>query len=82
MAQLEDGGYAMVGYSSWDMVVWRTDAQGELMWSYTDEGSQIDVGKDVIVIGDGSIVALGGNRSENPPLDDVILLILGEQSSP
>jgi hypothetical protein len=82
VAQLDDGGFAMIGYSDWDLVVWRTDAQGELMWSYTDEGNQIDVGKDIIVAADGSIVAVGGNRSENPPLDDVILLILDEQSSP
>ena len=55
---------------------------GELIWSYRDEGIHPDVGKDIIVARDGSIVAVGGNRSENPPYDDIILLVLGEQNAP
>jgi outer membrane protein assembly factor BamB len=76
VAQLDDEGFALVGYSNWDMVVWRVDPNGDLMWSYRDGGSLPDVGKDIIIARNGSIVAVGGNRSENPPFDDIILLIL------
>lgn len=45
---------------------------GELtVWSHRDGGGYPDVGKDIIVTQDGSIVAVGGNRSENPPYDDI-----------
>jgi len=76
VAQLDDGGFALVGYSDWDVVVWRVDANGELMWSHRDGGRNTDVGKDIIVARDGSIIVVGGNRSENPPQDDIILLVL------
>lgn len=76
VAQLDDGGFALVGYSDWDVVVWRVDAKGELIWSHRDGGRNTDVGKDIIVTHDGSIVVVGGNRSEDPPQDDIILLIL------
>lgn len=79
VVMLEDGGYALVGYSNWDLVVRRVDSRGNLLWSYRDEGKLEDVGKDIVVTHSGSIVAVGGNRSENPPLDDIILLILSEE---
>ena len=47
-----------------------------------DGGRSSDVGKDIIVTNAGSIVAVGGNRSENPPFDDIILLILQESDVP
>jgi hypothetical protein len=82
VAQLEDAGFALVGYSNWDMAVWRVDSKGDLMWSYIDEGRLPDAGKDIVIARNGSIVAVGGNRSDNPPLDDIILLILSEKDPP
>jgi outer membrane protein assembly factor BamB len=82
VAQLKDGGFALVGYSGWDMVIWRVDPEGNLMWSHRDGGKLSDVGKDIIITRNGSIVAVGGNQSDNPPLDDIILLILSEQEAP
>jgi hypothetical protein len=82
VAQLDDGGFVLVGYSSWDLTIWRVDANGKLMWSHRDEGRNTDVGKDIIVTNEGSIVAVGGNRSENPPFDDIVLLVLDEQEIP
>ena len=79
VAQLEDGGFATVGYSNWDLVVWRVDSDGNLVWTHRDGGSSTDVGKDIIVTRDGLIVAVGGNRSDNPPYDDVILLSLDDR---
>ena len=81
VAQLHDGGFAMVGYSDWDVAVWRVDPQGTLLWSFRDGEGRADVGKDIIVGRDGSIVAVGGNRSEHPPFDDVILLKLRDEPS-
>jgi hypothetical protein len=78
VAQLDDGGFALVGYSNRDLVIWRVDPEGDLVWSHRDEGRLSDVGKDIIIAHDGSIVAVGGNRSDNPPFDDIILLILRE----
>jgi uncharacterized delta-60 repeat protein len=82
VAQMEDGGFALVGYTDWDVTVWRVDPDGALLWSYLDGGFSPDVGKDIIVARDGSIVAVGGNRSENPPFDDIVLLVLGENGVP
>lgn len=79
---MPDGGYALVGYSDLDVVVWRVDENGNLLWIYRDEGLLSDVGRDVIVTEAGRIVVVGGNRSENPPLDDIIVLILGESAQP
>jgi len=78
VAQLDDDGFALVGYSDWDVAVWRVDANGNLMWTHRDGGRNTDVGKDIIVARDGSIIVVGGNRSENPPKDDIILLVLEE----
>jgi len=82
VAQLDDGGFALVGYTDWDVVVWRVDSNGDLMWVHRDEGNRTDLGRDIIVAQDGSIVVVGGNRSENPPRDDIILLILSDQEAP
>lgn len=76
VAQTHDGGYALIGFTNGDLVVWRVDSKGELMWSHKDGGGNLDVGKDIIVARDGSIVSVGGNRSANPPHDDIILLVL------
>ncbi|MDX1379278.1 MAG: PQQ-binding-like beta-propeller repeat protein, partial [Anaerolineales bacterium] len=76
VAQTHDGGFAMIGFTNGNLVVWRVDANGELMWSHSDGGMNTDVGKDIIVARDGSIVVVGGNRSENPPHDDIILLVI------
>lgn len=82
VAQLDDGGFALIGYSNWDMVIWRVDSNGNLLWSHRDGGDSDDVGKDIIIARNGSIVAVGGNRSDNPPFDDIILLSLTEQDAP
>lgn len=82
VVQLDDDGFALVGYSDWDMVVWRVDPDGDLVWSHRDGGQNTDVGKDIIAKRDGSIVAVGGNRSENPPYDEITLLILDEFPAP
>lgn len=80
--QMDDGGFALIGYSNWDLAIWRVDSGGELIWSYRDEGNSQDVGKDIIVANNGNIVAVGGNKSENPPFDDMILVILSERNTP
>jgi hypothetical protein len=76
VAQLDDDGFALIGFTYGDVLVWRVDTNGELIWSYRDLGGRLDAGKDIIVTRDGSIVAVGGNRSENPPLDDILLLVM------
>ena len=78
VAQTTDGGFAAIGFTDGDTVVWRMDPAGDLLWTLTDGGSSFDVGKDIIVTGDGSIVAVGGNRSDHPPRDDVLLLVIDE----
>lgn len=82
VAEMPDGGFAMIGYSDWDVAIWRVDADGGLMWTHQD-GSNLnaDVGKDLVVRPDGAIVAVGGTRSDNPPKDDVLLIVLLEDAS-
>ena len=82
VAQMNDGGFAMIGNSDWDLTIWRVDEGGDLIWSHRDGGYYTDVGKDLVISNDGSIVAVGGNRSENPPLDNIILLVLREPGVP
>ncbi|HSG45530.1 MAG TPA: hypothetical protein VLA72_20480 [Anaerolineales bacterium] len=79
VAQLEDGGFAMVDYSSRDMTVWRLDIDGDLVWSYGDLPNQVSRGKDIIVAKNGSIVAVGGSPHSTPQNEDIFLLVLGEQ---
>lgn len=82
VAQMNDGGFAMIGHTNLDLRVWRVDPEGLLIWSLSDGGFSPDVGKDIIVLRDGSIAAVGGNRSENPPNDDIILLVLQDGQAP
>jgi outer membrane protein assembly factor BamB len=82
VAQMDDGGFAMIGYTDWDLWVLRVDSVGTLLWLLSDGGFQPDVGKDIIVLRDGLIAAVGGNRSDNPPNDDLILLVLQDNRSP
>lgn len=86
-APMADGGFALIGYSrlgtgeNWDMVVRRVDRHGDLVWSHRAGGALPDMGKDVIVTRDGSVVVVGGTRSENPPYDDILLLRLSENGA-
>jgi hypothetical protein len=79
VVQLDDGGFALIGYSSWNMVVWRLDMNGDLIWTYQDGGRNTSVGKDIIVTEDGAIVAVGGSHELSTTYEDVLLLVLGEQ---
>ncbi len=79
-AAMPGGGFASVGYSrrqgerDWDMIVRRIDRDGTLLWIHREGGPFPDMGKDIIVARDGSVIAVGGTRSEHPPDDDIIIL--------
>ena len=81
---LPDRGLASVGYSrhqggpDWDLVVRRVDKHGILLWEHREGGPFPDMGKDIIVARDGSLIVVGGTRSEHPPHDDIIMLRIRE----
>jgi len=76
------GGFALVGYSNlttnpdWDLTIHRFDAAGNHRTIIRWGGAAPEIGRDVIVGRDGSIIATGATRSENPPNDDVVVLRL------
>jgi len=75
-----DGGYLVAGYTtSWgagskDMVLFRTDANGNESWHKTFGGTDIDVAKSVVQSTDGSILVCGYTQSFGAGEDDIMLV--------
>ncbi|MDX1435608.1 MAG: hypothetical protein R3335_02275 [Anaerolineales bacterium] len=80
LLQTQDGGYAVVGYSSSpgaaseDVYLVRTDSHGEMIWSRTYGGPGIDNGWDLIETEDGSFLITGFTDSTGAGLMDIYLL--------
>jgi len=78
--QLEDGGYAVVGYTDSegaggdDVYLVRTDAQGEIRWSKTYGGKGDDYGWDLREMPGGGFLIVGYTDSWGAGRVDVLLL--------
>jgi hypothetical protein len=82
---LPDGGFIMSGYTSslgaglWDMLLVRTDASGEEVWSKT-HGSAFDDRAYGVAVGSDAIVAAGWAWTLEPGFADVHLAAFGDPS--
>lgn len=84
MAATLDGGYIITGFSetldsTYNILVLRTDAEGELIWSRHYGGLQWDLGKKVIALADGGFAVVGQTNSRGAGQSDAILLRLDAQ---
>ncbi len=67
--QTEDGGYIVIGYTqsfnvvSWDLLLVRTDASGEVLWHKTFGGRAEDTGYTVGQTADGGFILTGETYS-------------------
>jgi len=71
--QTSDGGFIVVGQTStdaagWDVLLMKTDAEGNEAWTVTFGGSQDDCGYSVQETADGGYIIAGETRSFDPIL--------------
>ncbi|MCF8258432.1 MAG: T9SS type A sorting domain-containing protein [Flavobacteriales bacterium] len=74
-----DGGLVITGYtqtadSTYNLSVFRTDAEGELMWTKRYGGTAWDFGKKVVAMSDGGFVIVGQTHSRGEGQGDAILM--------
>lgn len=74
------GGYYITGYTtgygtlSKDLILYKTDADGNEQWRRTFGGSDIEVGKSVVQAPDGSVIVCGYTQSQGTGEDDIMLI--------
>lgn len=74
MLATADGNYFLLGYSysygggDMDIVLWKVDPAGNLLWHKTYGGNGNDLGRDVITTNDGNYLIVGSSNS--PSLGD------------
>jgi outer membrane protein assembly factor BamB len=75
-----DGGYAVVGYTDSygagqeDVYLIKTDAEGDVLWTRTYGGSELDKGRSVIQLGDGGYAVAGYTESYGAGEVDLYLI--------
>lgn len=84
--QLSDNGYIIAGYTgheyvpglrvNFDVYIIRTDANGDVLWTKTYGGSELDIGVDIRTTADDGYVVVGQTNSFGAGTTDVYLLKL------
>jgi len=80
VVQADDGGYVMAGYTysygagGTDILVIKTDKDGNELWSKTFGGTGNEHGYSILKSGDGGYVIAGNTSSIGSGLDDVYLI--------
>ena len=77
--QTTDGGFVITGYTSnpplpYDVLLIKTDSNGNQIWSKTYGGNQRDEGYSVVQTNDGGFVITGETNSFGAGLEDVLLI--------
>lgn len=74
------GGYYITGYTSGygaaskDLILYKTDADGNEVWHKIFGGPDIEVGKSVVQSPDGSVLVCGYTQSQGAGEDDLMLI--------
>jgi hypothetical protein len=82
LIQASDGGYAIAGYTfsfgagEADVYVVKLDANGNLQWTKTIGGKNVDVGSSIIQTSDGGYAIAGGTKSFGAGKADVYVVKL------
>ena len=82
VVQTSDGGYISAGWTSthgsgnFDMLVIKTDQDGELEWARAMGGSDEDKAYDVIETTDGAFVVIGFTKSFGNGIDNCLIVKL------
>lgn len=79
IVSIADGGHVITGFtqtldSAYNISVFRTDAEGELMWAKRFGGKEWDLGKKVIALADGGFAIAGHTHSQGAGQGDAFLM--------